>query len=137
MSTQKRFLSDHCCAMEGKKQRLTNSTWCLHKDCCVWSVLHISANFPLQHPSELEKCFYPFSGMRSNNYSGIGPKMNGGVLNRILLQRVTRTVKQGHFYFFNVLVCSSAEVIAGDTEGKRRWVLHTCKLQTCPADLET
>lgn len=110
-------------------------------------MLHISTNFPLQHPSELEKCFYPFSEMRGTNYSGSarqqggprGPKMNGGVLNIMMLQRVTQTVKQdqGRFYFFNVFIYSSAEAIAGDIEGKRRWALHVSKLQPCPAALET
>lgn len=68
-----------------------------------------------------------------------GSKMNGGVLNIMMLQRATQIAKQeqGHFYFFNVSVCSSAEVIAGDTESKRRWALHICKLQTCSAALET
>lgn len=57
----------------------------------------------------------------------------------MMLQGVTQIVKQdqGHFYFFNVFVCSSAEAIAGDAEGKRRWALHISKLQPCPAALET
>lgn len=58
-----------------------------------------------------------------------GPKMNA-LLNIMMLQRVTQKVKQdqGHFCVFNVFFCSSAEAIAGDTEGKRKRAFHVSEL---------
>lgn len=124
----------------------TNNLWCLHKDFCVRSMLRTWTNFPLQHPSDLEKCYYPLFAekihqlLRQHEAVGgpRGPKTNA-LLNIMMLQRATPKVKQdqGHLYFFNVFFCSSVEAIAGDTEGKRRRALHVSKLQPCPSALET